>query len=90
MKKLQLKKDVIQRLDMSKIRGGDGGPKDEITTNPTTKFTNDGICYTIETAASAALGTWCTGVTVVTLTAKACPTAKTDCDTCMCYSRWCI
>lgn len=95
-KSLKLKKETVELLEANAAKQMHGGGSyDEITTNPTDQtttedFTKNAVCQTTEGIISAILETSCVGVTIVTLTAKACPTAQTDCDSCMCYSRWCI
>ena len=76
-KKLSLKKETITKLDdMSQIKGGG---------------TWDVLKDTVTIVASTVLGAvTCAVGTVVMATAEHCPTAQTDCNTCVCETRWCM
>jgi hypothetical protein len=83
-KKIQLKKEIISKLDS--IKGGDS----QITQVSTIYVVTDGAaCEGTTVLASAAMGPACAPGTIILLSARHCPTAQTDCDTCICYSRWC-
>lgn len=75
-KKLVLKKEIIANLD--EVKGG-----------APTAIVKTVVVDTIAVTISEALPFSCTIPATIALSYNHCPTVKTDCDSCQCYSRWC-
>lgn len=89
-KKLQLNKETMAILNSSSMQqlvGGDDGD----TTCPKGFERIADICvdilHGVVSLIVAPAGAMCV---TINLSYNHCPTVKTDCDTCTCYTRWCI
>lgn len=89
-KKLQLNKETMAILNSSSMQqlvGGDDGD----TTCPKGFERIADICvdilHGVVSVIAAPAGAMCL---TINLSYNHCPTVKTDCDTCTCYTRWCI